>query len=108
ARLGMSRALEASGDREGATAAVEALLAEHPDGARFPLEEAATARLRKLVTGSEAEPRRLAEDKRPVSPFARVLAGYFPAPRASKATVGIRLEIFGGNEEVSRRLGTFS
>src|SRR5580704_19639448 len=37
ARLALSRALEAQGDHEAATVAVEALFAEHEDGARFPL-----------------------------------------------------------------------
>jgi hypothetical protein len=108
ARLGLSRALEAGGDREGAIAAVEALLADHPDGARFPLEEVAAARLRKLVTGSEAEPPRHVEKPGPVSPFARVLARWFPAPTASKASVDVRLQFFGGSEEASARIGTFA
>jgi hypothetical protein len=108
ARLGLSRALEARGDREGAIAAMEALLADHPGGARFPLEEAASARLRRLVTGTEADPRRRAEDARPASPFAKVLARYFPAPSASKGAVEVRALIFGGSEEQSERLGTFA
>jgi hypothetical protein len=108
ARLGLSRALEAGGDREGAIAAVEALLADHPDAARFPLEEVAAARLRKLVTGNDAEPPRHVEKPGPVSPFARVLARDFPAPTASKASVEVRLQVFGGSEETSARLGTFA
>lgn len=108
ARLGLSRALEAAGDREGAIAAVEALLAQHPDGARFPLEEAAEARLRKLVTGSDVEPRQRSEDTRAASPFARALTRYFPAPNAAKGAIEVRLQLFGGSEEGSDRLGTFA
>jgi hypothetical protein len=109
ARLGLSRALEAGGDREGAIAAVEALLAEHPEGARFPLEEAAEGRLRMLVTGSDAKPRwHATEDTRPTPPFARALAKYFPLPSGGKGTVELRILAFGGSEEVSQRLGTFA
>ncbi len=108
ARLGLSRALEAGGDREGAIAAVEALLADHPEAARFPLEEVAAQRLRKLVTGSDAELRPHPEDARPAPAFARVLARYFPAPTASKGAVEVRLLAFGGSEEQSGRIGTFA
>ncbi len=108
ARLSLSRALEAGGDHEAAVAAVEALLAEHPDGSRFPLEEAAEGRLRKLLTGADAEPRRRAEDSRPVAPFARVLTRYFPAPNAANAPLELRLYAFGGSSDQSDRLGTFA
>jgi hypothetical protein len=108
ARLDLSRALEAEGDREGAIAAVEALLAEHPEGTRFPLEEAAEGRLRKLVTGSDAEPRRTPEDAPPAPPFAHALAKYFPVSSKGNGTVEVRLLAFGGNTEASERLGTFA
>jgi hypothetical protein len=108
ARLSLSRAVEAGGDHEAAISAVEALLAEHPDGTRFPLEEAAEGRLRKLLTGSDAEPRRRAEDGRPVAPFARALARYFPAPNTGHTTLELRLLAFGGSSEQSDRLGTFA
>lgn len=108
ARLALSRAHEAVGDHEAAIAAVEALLAAHPDGTHFPVEEAAEARLRKLVTGSDTPPERHPEDTRQASDFARALAKYFPVPATGKAIIDIRILAFGGNGEVSDRLGTFA
>lgn len=108
ARLAMSRALEAGGDRDAAVAAVEALLADHPEPGRFPLEEAAEARLRKLITGSDPRPKPRPEDTREASPFARALTRWFPAPATGKATVDIRILAVGGNGETSDRLGTFA
>jgi hypothetical protein len=110
ARLALSRALEAEGDHEGATRAVEALLAEHGDGQRWPMEEAAEARLRKLVTGSDAEPRRSRpEDARQASAFARALAKYFPYFPVEKdqRSLDVRIFAFGGNVEASERFLTF-
>jgi hypothetical protein len=109
ARLGLSRVLEAEGDLEAATSAVEALLAEHGDSRRFALEEAAEKRLRKLLTGSDAEPPTAgAEEPQQVSPFARALSEHFPKPEAGRRDVNISILAFGGSQEVSRRLGTFA
>jgi hypothetical protein len=108
ARFALSRAHEAAGDREAAIAAIEALLADHPDGARYPLEQTAEARLRKLLTGSEGEPKKWMPDGRQAPPFARVLAKYFPVPRDTKQGVTVRVAAFGGDNETSDRLGTFA
>jgi hypothetical protein len=108
ARLGRSRALEAAGDKEGAIAAVEALLAAHPDGLSFPLEQPAEARLRKLLTGSDADPSRRPEDTRQASPFSRALTKYFPGATSGPASLELNVLAFGGSEETSDRLGTFA
>lgn len=108
ARLSLSRALEAEGDREGAIATVERLLAEHAEDVRFPLAEQAEARLRKLLTGAEGAPRHARpEDARRASAFSRVLAHHFPAPRDPKQALEVRFVAFGGTSEASDRLGTF-
>lgn len=109
AKLAMSRVLEAEGDREAATTAVEALLAEHPAGRGWPLQEAAEKRLGLLVTGSEEEPEpELSEHPGQISPFARALARYFPVPEAGPREIPIDAFIFGGSSAVSERLGTFA
>ncbi|MFT3775679.1 MAG: AgmX/PglI C-terminal domain-containing protein [Minicystis sp.] len=108
ARLALSRALSALGDKEGAIAAVEKLLAEHADDTRFPLAEQAETRLRMLLTGTAETARRgPAEDARQATPFARALAAYFPVPSEPKRPVEVRLLAFGSNAETSDRLGTF-
>ena len=108
ARLALSRALEAQGDKEGAIATVEALLASHELGTRFPQEEAAAARLRKLVTGSEGKARTRPEDTRGAPPMARALAKYFPVPRDAKKEIEVELLMIGGDEAASDRIGTFA
>jgi len=108
ARLSLSQALEAAGDQEAALTTLEALLAEHPEGPTSPAEETAEARLRKLLTGSEASPQPRPLDTRPVAPFAHALARYFPAPSAGSAGLEVRLLAFGGDAEASDRLGTFA
>jgi hypothetical protein len=129
AKLGLSRVSEAEGDLEAATAAIEALLAEHGDSqlpvevrARslgeveslsddqpWPLREAAEKRLRKLVTGSEAEPPSFKlEEPQKASPFAFALSAYYPKPEASRREINISMLAFGGSNEVSKQLGTFA
>jgi hypothetical protein len=107
ARLALSRAHEAAGDREAAVVAVEALLASHQAGVRYPLQEAAEARLRLLLTGSDARPRSLEDDPRSASPFARALVKYFPKANARGASVDVNILMYGGSSETSDRLGTF-
>lgn len=110
ARLSLSRALEAQGDKEAAIAAVEKLLADHGDRLRSPLVERAEARLRKLLTGSEGDARsaRAEDGGAPASAFARALAAYFPAPSDPDRPVEIRTIMFGGSREASEKLGTFA
>lgn len=128
AKLGLSRVAEAEGDLEAATSAVEALLAEHGDNQLpvevrvrpfgeveahgddqpWPLREAAEKRLRKLVTGSEAEPPSLKlEEPQKASPFALALSAYYPKPEATRREINISMLAFGGSNEVSKQLGTF-
>jgi hypothetical protein len=107
ARLALSRALEVTGDREGAIAAVEGLLADHPDGDRWPLGEATEARLRKLLTGSDAAPPRpQGDESQAPPPFAQTLAHYFPVPADEKQPLELNVVTFGG-VNASDRLGTF-
>jgi hypothetical protein len=99
--------VEATGDREGAVAAVEGLLADHPDGDSWPLGEATEARLRKLLTGSDAAPPRPRSDEVPAAPpFAQALVRYFPIPADEKQPIEINIVTFGG-VDASYRLGTF-
>ena len=108
ARLALSRAIEAGGDREGAVAPIEALLADHPEGPSSPAEEAAEQRLRKLLTGADKEPQAAPEEERPASPFAHALAKYFPTTNVDKLQLEARVFAFGGSGERSERLGTFA
>ncbi|WP_437670624.1 AgmX/PglI C-terminal domain-containing protein [Sorangium sp. So ce131] len=109
ARLAMSRLLEAEGDREGAIAAVEALLGERADSPSWPLQSAAEERLRLLLTGrGEAPLPGEPGEHEHTSPFARALARYFPAPEAGPREIEIEVHSFGGSREVSDRLGTFA
>jgi hypothetical protein len=108
ARLALSRAHDAAGDHEAAVVAVEALLASHPAGARYPLQEAAETRLRLLLTGSDARPRSRDDDPRSASPFARALVKYFPTANARSAPLELNILAYGGSEEASNRLGTFA
>jgi hypothetical protein len=108
ARLALSRAHDAAGDREAAVVAVEALLASHQAGARYPLQEAAETRLRLLLTGSDARPRSHDDDTRSASPFARALTKYFPTANARGASLELNILAYGGSAEASDRLGTFA
>ena len=76
ARIGLSRARESLGDKEGAITAIEELIASHASNGRFPAREAAVKRIRKLLTGSDAEPPTLFGNE-PYAPVAKALAGYF-------------------------------
>jgi hypothetical protein len=87
---------------------VETLLASHPAGARYPLQEAAEARLRLLLTGSEAKPQTHDDDTRPTSAFARSLVKYFPTANARGGSTEVNILAYGGSSEASDRLGTFA
>lgn len=106
ATLGLSRALEAQGDKEGAIRRVEDLLAAHANDRRWPLERAAEARLQKLVTGKDAQQTSNVERDEPTAPFARLLAPYFTPGADGRYEVTV-LE-FGGTRGVGDQLGTFN
>jgi len=105
AALSLSRALESAKDLEGAIVAVESLLAAHADDHQWPAKDAADRRLRKLLTGSEEQPASPRGPTDKASPFARVLAGYYPT--AKDVPVEIAILAFGGDSSASDQLGTF-
>jgi hypothetical protein len=109
ARIELSRALEAQGDREAAIASIEALLSEHSDGRPWPMESRAEARLRQLVTGKlEAAKPRPRSYSQPPAPFAHVLSKYFPMDvQGGRGAADVRVVAFGGNEEDTKRIGAF-
>lgn len=109
ALLALSRAEEALGNKEGAIAAIEKLLAAHGDdrGGAFPAEEAAEKRLRQLLTGREdAEGRVDVRSSRVAAPIAHVLAGYFGEDERRRTS--IRIVSYGRPSEESEKLGTFA
>jgi hypothetical protein len=107
ATLTLSRALEATGDKEGAIVAVEQLLAGHAADREWTASAEAERRLRKLVTATDEAPKRKLQPQLPaVSKFARALVKYFPPDAAG--TVNVRVVAFGGRAEASDRLGTFN
>ena len=111
ATLALSRALEASGDTEGAITRVEALLAAHAEDKRWPMETAASDRLRKLVTGHDEDPHRLRlEADEEVAPFAHALTRFFKAPSdgASTGKTEITILSFHGESTDSEKLGTWN
>lgn len=88
ARLGLSAAREALGDADGAVDALEDLLQSHGDGGRFELRDVAEKRLRKLLTGREAEPSKYTPSER-FAPVARALAPYFKSDDKGSTLVDI-------------------
>jgi hypothetical protein len=108
ATLVQSRALEATGNMEGAISAVEKLIASHAADREWPASAEAERRLRKLLTNSEEEPkRRVSPAKPPVSILARSLTKHFPADASGREHV--RVLAFGGDRgDASERLGTFN
>ncbi|MDI1444061.1 AgmX/PglI C-terminal domain-containing protein [Polyangium sp. 6x1] len=108
AALVRSRALEATGDAEGAITAVENLLATHAGDREWALSSEAEKRLRKLLTGSEDTPkRRLTPAEPPVSIFAGALAKFFSPDAGGRYRV--RVLAFGGDRNFSSdRIGTFN
>jgi hypothetical protein len=94
ARLGLSRALEALGDDEGAVVAVETLLASHVEDGQFAARDAAEKRLRLLLTGKpEGDTYRLPR-KDPLPPAAIAMSKLFDADADGRVLVDIA--IFGG------------
>jgi hypothetical protein len=112
ATLALSRALELSGDTEGAITRVEALLAAHAEDKRWPMETAASDRLRKLVTGHDEDPHRLRlEADEEVAPFAHALTRYFTPANDGAApgkTTQITILTFHGESSESSKLGTWN
>lgn len=106
AALALSRAYEAEGKHEQAIRTVENLLATRHDDHHWALKRAAAGQLRKLLTGKSKAPPPSFEPDQVVSPFARVLAPYFPVVANKRLTVKILL--FGGSDATSARLGTFA
>src|SRR5262249_31880766 len=53
ATIALSRALEALGDKEGATVAIEKLMSAHADDPKWPGEDAGEKRLFLLLTGRD-------------------------------------------------------
>ncbi len=92
AALGLSRALELSGDHEGAVEALEELLGAHGD-AQFPAFKPAERRLRLLLTGKpEGETLRLPRAT-PLPPMASALAKLYE--RDGDGRVLVDMAIFG-------------
>jgi hypothetical protein len=105
ATFAVARASHELGDDEGATVAVERLLAQHADDARWPLGEASSKLLRDLVTHEDPPPAPDFEQA-VVAPFAHALIGYFS--EVSKGPVHADVVTIGGGEATSARLGTFN
>ena len=76
AKLALSRALAATGDKDAAIETVEDLLSSHSQSGPFAARELATKRLRLLLTGNEDEETFRAPVKN-VEPGARMLASLF-------------------------------
>jgi TonB family protein len=106
AALALSRAYQAAGDHEHAIRTVEGLLAAHVDDHRWALSRAASKELRRLLTGKAEDNAPSFDPDRVVSPFARVLAPYFPVGADKRLSANILL--FGGEDATSNKLGTFA
>lgn len=103
--LALARALDASGDKEQAIRAVEALVAKHVDDHPWGLEEQADELLQKLVTGSVQHVARDDANAVTPAPVAFALAKYFPV---KDGKVRINFFSIGGSSATSERLGTFA
>jgi len=99
ARLALSRLYELQGDKEAAIRAVEELLGSHRAETRFASRDVAERRLRKLLTGNEAEP---PSHRNPgeVAPIAGALASYFATEK--DGTTRAQVLIFGRSPEEGR------
>jgi hypothetical protein len=103
--LALSQALERQGDKDGAIRAVEEALAAHADDREWPTERY-YKRLRKLLTGAETTTWPTLDQYGSYAPFAKVLVPYFPA--AADGRVSARFIMAGGDDELSRKLGTWN
>lgn len=78
ASLGLSRALEAAGDADGAVRAIEDMMKRHGGDPMFESHDAARSRLRLLLSGTEEAPPTFDQNMEPMAPVAKALAPYFP------------------------------
>jgi hypothetical protein len=105
--LALSRAEEALGNKERATALVEEQIAAHANDHDWSAEDDFHARLRKLLTGHESVHDIRLGSNETVAPFAHVLLKYFP-PVNAKGTIEAKFFMAGGDDDVSRKLGTYN
>jgi hypothetical protein len=105
ARLALSRAHQALGETEDAIVVVENELAAHGDDPNWSRTREYKDRLRELLTGVREQKDLDPYKKSEAVPFAHALAKYFPAAASGK--VEVRLFSFGGDADVSSKLGTF-
>jgi hypothetical protein len=99
ARLALSRLYELQGDKEAAIRAVEELLGSYRAETRFASRDLAERRLRKLLTGDEAES---PSHRNPgeVAPIAGALASFFA--KEKDGTTRAQVLIFGRSPEEGR------
>ncbi len=104
AALALSRAHEVLGDEEQAIAVIESEMSRH-DHTHDGVTRAIRERLRELLTGSTErkglEPRR----EQVTKSFTRYLTRFFPANDGGR--VNVEMHIFGGDSDVSLKLGTY-
>jgi len=105
AQLGVSRALELEGDLEGAIELVEAVIATPNEDRGSKVSEAASKRLRKLITGTDDTLGGAPRPDVPVPPVAMAFAEFFPL--AEEGTTRVNVLQFGGSS-ISDRLGTYN
>lgn len=108
AALLLSRACEAMNDEEAAVRAVEDLLAVHGDDHRWPGQDAAERRLRKLLTGKEESESLRGRHLEKTSAFAHVLAGYFGGKRDKGEPIEVSVVTFGNDGHTAEDFGTFN
>lgn len=107
ATLALSRALEASGDKERAIRSIEELMRSHGDDHRWTMEKAVSERLRQLVTGQAAHAERLDPgEETPAPPIADALTRYF-TPQPDGTTV-VNVMTFHGSSTDSSKRGTWN
>lgn len=114
ARYALALAHVALGEKEPAARLLEDLLAAHDADRQWALEPEVSRSLSLLLTGKEPPAGAAsAVETGPIAPFARALTKYFPLeenPTRREALPILRLELqmFGGSNEVTDRLGTFN
>lgn len=104
ARILLSRVREKTGDREGAIAIVEELLAGHANEGAFPQRKEAESRLRSLLIGNPKAPAPL-DLQGNYAPVADVLAPFFVPDEAGYALVDVAVIGTPWNEATSPVLG---
>ncbi|MFO0547638.1 MAG: AgmX/PglI C-terminal domain-containing protein [Polyangiaceae bacterium] len=89
ALLGLSRALEAEGDLDGAATAVETVLMSPDAREHGATRDAAERQLRRLLTGHENETVPSLGNGEPTAKVAHLLSKYFPADATGRTLVDI-------------------